>query len=166
MYSQRPFAARPVPLEALDDDILSGLYGYWRERAGERAFPLRADILPEDMAQVLDRLALIEVLLEPPFFSFRLVGGTAQLVLGPHLTGKGIDAVEPEAHSAALSDLCQAVLLGEEPQLREIAISRGLRSFTYRALALPLSSDGERIDRLLLAISWQGDQAPFPLSEI
>ena len=165
MYSVQPFVVRPVSVEALDDDVLSGLYGYWRERAGSRAYPLRSDILPEHMAQVLDRLALLEVLSGPPFFRFRLIGGTAQLVIGSQLTGKGLDEVVPVAHAAALTDVCQSVVLDQEPQVREIAINIGRHSFTYQVLVLPLSNEGEAIDRLLLAISWNGDQAPFPLSE-
>ena len=166
MYAEQPFVVRPVSVEALDDDILNGLYGYWRERAGRRAYPLRSDILPEDMAQVLDRLALLEVMPEPPYYGFRLVGGTAQLVLGPRLTGKGIDAVEPAAHGEAVADLCRSVVLNKAPDVCEIALTQGLNSFTYRMLALPLSTEGEEIDRLLLAISWTGDQAPFLMNDV
>lgn len=165
MYAERPFVVRPISVEALDDDILSGLYGYWRERAGTRAYPLRSDILPEDMAQVLDRLALLEVLPEAPHFRFRLIGGTAQLALGARLTGKSLEAIEPKAHSEAIVDLCQSVVLSAVPEVREIALTQGPHSFTYSMLVLPLSTEGEGVDRLLVAISWSGDQAPFPLSE-
>lgn len=164
MYAERPLVARPLSVEALDDDILNGLHGYWRERAGRRAYPLRADILPEDMAQVLDRLALVEVLPEEESLRFRLVGGTAQLVLGAHLAGKSLEAIEPAAHAAAVTDLCRAVVAGGAPEVREIDLTQDLHSFTYRMLALPLSTEGDRVDRLLLAISWASDQAPFALS--
>ena len=165
MYAERPFLVRQVSVEALEDDILNGLYGYWRERAGPRPYPLRSDILPEDMAQVLDRLALLEVLPEAPYFGFRLVGGTAQLVLGARLTGKKIDAIEPAAHAKAVADLCQSVLINEAPEVREIVLTQDLDKFTYSMLALPLSTEGEEIDRLLLAISWSGDQAPFAMKD-
>ena len=166
MYAERPLVARPISVEALDDDILNGLYGYWRERAGRRAYPLRSDILPEDMAQVLDRLALLELVAEGPDFSFRLVGGTAQLVLGTGLTGQRIGAVEPSEHAQAVADLCHSVLHNEAPEVREIDLTQDLHKFTYRMLVLPLSTEGDSIDRLLVAISWSPDQAPFPLSRL
>ena len=162
MLAERPFAVRPIALGSLDDAVLTALYDYWRSRAAGRRFPLRAEILPEDMATHLHRLALLEVAFEPPFFSFRLIGGTAQLVLGNHMTGKPLDAVQPKAQASALVELCQAVVVEEAPQCRELTLKpRGLRRFTYRALALPLSSDGERIDRVLLAANWDADQSPL-----
>ena len=164
MLVERPFVSRQLAIEALDDAVLKGVLDYWRSRKGDRAVPLRAEILPEDMAPYLHRLALLEVLVEPPYFRFRLVGGTAQLVFGVQVTGRSLEAVQHPAHAAALRDLCQAIVLQEQPQCREISIRQGQRHFAYRLIGLPLSSDGSRIDRLLLAPNWSEDQVPITVA--
>lgn len=151
---------------SLDDDELMALHHYWLSRAAGRQVPLRSKVLPEEMGAHLHRLALLEVSFEQPFFHFRLAGATAQAVFGSHVAGKPLEAVEPKAQASALIELCQAVVLEEQPQVREIALKQGLRRFTYRAMALPMTADGERVDRVLLAVNWDKDQAPLAQSVI
>ena len=162
MLAERPFTVRPILVGALDDAALRALHDYWEARAAGRRFPLRAEILPEDMGEHLHRLALVEVALEPPYLRFRLLGATAQLVFGSYLSGRPLDEVEPEAQASALNELCQSVVLEEAPQCREIDLRLGMRRFVYRALALPLSMEGVRIDRVLLSVNWNADQSPVP----
>lgn len=161
MLAERPFVVRPLAVASLTDEPLKSLLAYWSERKGERAYPLRQDILPEDMASLLDRLALLEVLDDKPGFRFRLVGGSLQLVLGNGLTGQELERVKPAAQAEGLRNCCLAALREEHPQAAQFELRNQPRSFTYRVLVLPLSSKGTHIDRLLLAANWDWDQAPM-----
>ena len=160
MENEVSFAARSVPVERIGDRSLQELLAYWESRRAGRPFPLRAELLPEDMARLLTRIALVEVAGGDTRFRFRVVGSSLQHALGLDPTGHTLDAITPAAYRDLFAAHFRAVLWSSAPHCRVLEIRRGLRSFTYRCLVLPASQTGEQLDRLLVAANWDEEQAP------
>ena len=160
MQNEPTFAARSVSLEELDDSKLERLLAYWDSHRGGQAYPLRSRLLPEDMAPLLTRLALVDVEEETGQFVFRLVGSALQHALGVDPTGHGLEAITPTPYRDLFAAHFRAVLWSEAPLCRVIELRRGLRSFTFRCLVLPASNDGTRLDQLLIATNWAEEEAP------
>ncbi|MCG8357938.1 MAG: PAS domain-containing protein [Kiloniellales bacterium] len=160
MQNEPSFTARSVDLEQLDDAKLEALLAYWEARRGGHVYPMRRDLLPEDMASLLTRLALVDVLDDRIKFRFRLVGSLLQHAFGVDPTGSALETIAPAAYRDLFAAHFRAVLWSEAPLCRQIEIRRGLRSFTFRCLVLPVSEDGSHLDRLLVAANWGDREAP------
>ena len=68
---------RPLPFTVLDrpqDRSIQDLSGYWAQKRGTRAIPLRADIDPLDLTRHLASLFLLDVIESGRDFRYRLVG--------------------------------------------------------------------------------------------
>jgi len=141
----------PLPVEiASQDDRLLRLYRYWNDRRGELRFPPRASIDPVDFPYALGRVSLIEVQRNPLRFRYRLVGTLLTQHLGYEMTGKYVDDIpEPAMREFTLS-FYERALKRQEP-LHEAGTALIERySWQHEVLVLPLASDGETIDMLLV----------------
>lgn len=126
------------------------LYWYWLAKRGERAFPSRKDVDPLDLPFVLGRISLIEVSSAPPRFRFRLVSTDLTEHLGYEMTGKCVEELpEAELRDYAAGFYARAVE-ARTPIFEEGPLLLDRRRWEHRTLALPLSSDGETIDMLLV----------------
>jgi hypothetical protein len=165
---------------SLDDEILSSTYprllgtdflgrcsppvrriwDYWNSRRGDRVMPARQDIDPVDIpADLLPNILLTEVLKEPPWLRYRLVG-TAQVILrGRDPTGLPVEGNYMGAHLG---------VPGSDTMLNyRIVIEKQTTVYTYNpvpgaqpdgssmrasplqassSLLMPLSGDGVTVD--------------------
>jgi hypothetical protein len=137
---------------------LKRLYEYWAAKRGDRRFPARADIDPVDMAFALGSVILAEVLPEtPPRFRIRLHGTTLTQRVGYDLTGKMLDEMPvPEFRDLSTRSFTKVVSTGEPLHVLADRLVDA-RMQRYEAILMPLSSDGERIDMLLVGLSYDGD---------
>lgn len=137
---------------------LKRLFEYWEAKRGDRRFPARADIDPVDMAFALGNVILAEVLPEtPPRFRIRLHGTTLTQRVGYDLTGKMLDEMPvPEFRDLSTRSFSKVVRTGEPLHVLADRLVDG-RMQRYEAILMPLSSDGERIDMLLVGLSYDGD---------
>jgi len=157
---EQSFSAIPVSLEALGDRKLERLLAYWQSRRGNTVVPRRRDLLPEEMGEMLGRLALIDVRGDGLSFHFRLIGSALGALFGGVPTGHELTELQPPQYRDLLASLFEAVASRQVPLCQEITIQRGRRSFTYRCLVLPLTVEGRYVDMLLLAANWRGDEVP------
>ncbi len=88
-----------LPTEA--NPIMHALYAYWREKREGRRFPARKDLDPLDIPLLLPHLTIVDVVVTPPSFIYRLVGTAAAAILMRDLTGQivgtGVKSSEIEA---------------------------------------------------------------------
>lgn len=86
------------PTLSFSDPCYGELLELWRARAGTRSMPLRSDITPRDLKNVLRNILVMErVSRDPSRYKFRLVGTAIQRTVGDP-TGKMIDEVVPPEH--------------------------------------------------------------------
>lgn len=155
------YRTRPIPNDDLGDPRLVRLLAYWNSRRFGRDLPRRRDLLPEDMGEMLGRIALVDVGSTANGFRFRLFGTKLPFVIGEDLHNRGLEELEPAGHRRVIDELFRAALSNQAPLCREIEASAGERQFTYRALVLPVSNDSETPDMLLFACTWAQDEVPL-----
>ena len=132
---------------------LRQLYEYWLEKRGERTMPARADLDPIDIRFVIGDVILADVIDEtPPRFRIRLHGTNLSERTNFDLTGKMLDDM-PAPEFRDLSRRSFTKVVQTRKPLHALA-ERPLdgRKQRYEAVILPLSADGERVDRLLVGM--------------
>lgn len=141
-------------------------YAYWDAKRAGRAMPARSDINPTEIPDLLPYIVLTDVLNEPPYLRYRLVGTRQVQMRGIDPTGKPVAGNHIGRHLAV--DTTNEVLLN-------YWIVIGKRSFVYDnnrflgpaldggsldigqlhergTLLLPLSSDGTHVDMVFCII--------------
>ena len=132
---------------------LRQLYEYWDMKRGDRPMPSRADIDPIDIRFVIGNVILVDVIEgEPLKFRIRLHGTNLSERVRFDLTGKMLD----EMPWAEFRDLTQAsftrVAMTRQPLHAQRDRILDNRRRHYETLILPLSSEGERVDRILCGL--------------
>lgn len=132
------------------DEALKRLYRYWVERRGAKRYPSRDDIDPLDFGYALGWVSLIDVMENPLRFRYRLVSTTLTARLGYEMTGKFLDEMpEPEVRDHARRLYAAALERRIPLHFRDETMLDG-RHWKTEALVLPLSSDQEAIDMLMI----------------
>lgn len=150
-------AAADALLANIKDDRLRRLYQYWTMKRGTRRFPARRDIDPLDFAYVLGHVMLIDVAHNPLRFSFRLYGSA---LLDRHqatdMTGRDLDDhPRPEFRRYLRAEWTDTITRAAPSHgFFDRLVDDDLRNF--ESLRLPLSSDGETIDMLLVCAVFRG----------
>jgi hypothetical protein len=133
---------------------LQRLYGDWSERQRGRSMPSRADFDILDLGYILGDLNLLDVLYEPLRFRFRVHGSNAVARLGFDLTGKTIDGYPDADYRRIVREHFTAAVRSKTPQriVRDPYRIRD-RVLRWEGLILPLSTDGNAVDMLLVGLS-------------
>lgn len=155
--------ATPVGASSeIADARLRGLYEYWNAKRDERPTPSRRDIDPVEIPDLLGFLNIFEVRNEPRDYKVRLNGTEVTNMLGQDITGKlcsnvmsGADAARCKAAFDICADKCTPVIV--ETSLAFC----GKPYMAQTIIALPLSSDGERVDIIITAQSYHANKAAY-----
>ena len=138
-------------VEGIAHPKLQRLYQYWSEKRGDRDMPARADIDPVDLRYVMGNTVLADVIDGDPLqFRIRLHGTNLSERVRHDLTGKMLD----QAQHAEFGELTRRSFTTVATTKQPLHAHRNLvldgRQRQYETLMLPLSSDGERVDMILL----------------
>ena len=138
-------------LDQIRDAELRELYDYWRAQHRDGRLPRRGDIDPLEVPRLLKSLALLEVVGDAEDFVFVLAGSRIEEVHGRTLKGVTLGELrEGLEETPSAGDYVAAVRSGE-PQYQQSNLKEyGKEHWACRRLILPLSSDGERVDCLLM----------------
>ncbi len=138
--------------------LLRRLHDYWQDKATGRIAPARSDIDPIDFSYAIGWTTLVDVLGSGAEFQARVFGGNMALLAGQELTGRTSAAIQdPELRQAIVANL-RWVVTNRKPLRIYRELTTAQRRYRYETVILPLSSDGQRVDQLLMA-------ATPPLSE-
>jgi hypothetical protein len=128
------------------------LYEYWLEKCGDRPMPMRSDIDPTSMPRhALPGISIVDVVQDDRRYVYRLVGTGDVEVRGNDPTGRSVleGFFAPTAEDAlACYDRVvstRAPLLDSTP-----FVAPGGRYVTEETLFLPLSEDGENVNKILV----------------
>jgi hypothetical protein len=137
---------------------LRQLYEYWDGKRTGRKMPSRADLDPLEMTFVIGNLILVDVLDEtPPRFKIRLHGTNLSQRAGYELTGKMLDELPvTEFRTLARHSFTQVATTGELTAGKRDRIIDG-RFARYETVIMPLSDDGERVDRLIVGLLYDDE---------
>ena len=131
------------------------LYRDWDARRGGRTCPARADFDPLELRYILGCLSLVDVLRDPLRFVFRLHASNNAARLGADLTGKELAEMPAAADPDRVRAHYELVASSRVPQVqRRKSTLASAVSWEYEVLVLPLASDGETVDMLMIGMSW------------
>lgn len=131
------------------DDILA-FYALWCAKKGGRALPCRADFDPAEMTSHLAGITLIDVVVDPRRFVYRLVGTREVAMRDNDPTGKGVAegffAISPDAALAAYQDVVDR----QAPRFeRRRFVTPDDRIGNEESVLLPLSDNGLSINKII-----------------
>jgi hypothetical protein len=133
-------------------DLTTAL-AYWRSRCHGRFAPSRADIDPIDIVAVLPRVMMAEVSYDPLDFRYRLAGTGIRSIHGEELTNKRARDLMPPEFGQMIHAHYQLAVARRTPLLHLLRLDFDNAQRSYVRLILPLSEDGQTIDRLMLVES-------------
>lgn len=138
---------------------LRQLYEYWDGKRAGRKMPSRADLDPLEMIFVIGNLILVDVLDETPArFRIRLHGTNLSRRAGYELTGKMLDELPvTEFRTLARQSFTQVATTGELTCGKRDRIIDG-RLARYETVIMPLSDDGNRVDRLIIGLIYDDEK--------
>lgn len=138
----------------INSRILAKLFQDWQSWCGPSSLPKRAEFDPVEQGYALGYLALVEVHGDPGARRFRFrVNGQHQVDWQRFdLTGRWLDD-HPEPEMRDLTQSTYETVANEgEPKYFNRDMVLDCRPRRYESLVLPLSSDGEKVDLLLVGI--------------
>ncbi len=146
-------------MEEIVHPNLRRLYEYWVEKRGEREMPARVDIDPLDILYIVGNVILVDVIDGDPLrFHIRLHGTNLAERVGYELTGKMLDELPVDDFRALAQQSFSWVTSKAQPlHSRRDRIIDG-RFARYETVIMPLSDDGERVNRLLIGLVYDDEK--------
>jgi hypothetical protein len=145
-----------VLADDIKDEALRRLYLYWDDKRGTRRLPRREDIDPLDLRYLLGWINLVDVHREPLRFRFRVHGTMLVSYTGCDMTGRFLDEHPNPGHREFLAQTWgELVQRGEPVHHRHDRVLHRQPQF-YESVRLPISSDGNLVDMLLIAAIHRG----------
>lgn len=143
-------------MERIRSSQVRAIYDYWNRKRGNRRMPARADIDPAEIKPLLAYILLTDLHYDPLRAYFRLVGTAVAEVAGRDLTGQWL-------HEAEVDGGVELWLRNYDRLARERAPVYGRTRATvqrgderiFEWILLPLSSDGETVDKVLELEDWE-----------
>jgi len=138
-------------------DILKVL-AYWEGKRRGRHMPGRDDIDPVELVKFLPYISIIDAVADARRFVYRLVGTMEVEIRGFDPTGKGVaDAFFAASAEAALANY-QKVCDLRAPFYEQDAFQAVDRWINEANLFLPLSDDGETVNKILIYTEYKDRQ--------
>lgn len=137
----------PAP-EDLPTEEFRWLLTFWNDLRGSREMPSRADFTPAQLVRYLPGIMLTDVEHDPLRFRVRLVGTGIVAETGVDLTGQYYDQVEGGEDATGRHEWVEA---NRVPYFAsDMPLTWASNKFnTYSVLVMPLSTDGDIVDKVL-----------------
>jgi hypothetical protein len=156
---------RQVDVDGETFPDLEAASAYWHRRRQEtgRFAPSWRDIdllaLP---ARLIPRICVVDVMPEGPDFRYRFWGTGVTGLHSYDLTGRSVLDLVPAYYARCVWQQYRAVLDTRRPLgfLTEMPKPNGLLTY-YAAIRMPLSGDGETIDRVMTAEDYGDEREPL-----
>ncbi len=147
-----------IPAEAYGLDTnswhsrLQELYAYWLKIHPPDRLPARRDFNPTAVPHLLPSLWMVDVQDKPFRLRYRLVGSNIVAQHGRDVTGLWLDEVFPDVavNEAFIGGYRQLVADAVPQWRRGKPILRQEKVWELESLRLPLSTDGRRVDIILV----------------
>lgn len=160
----------PFPDFAPSDDIITSgrirrLTDYWRVSRKGRRVPIRADIDPADIPDLLPNIVMSDI--EQPFrIRYRLVGTKVVEFNRLDFTGCYLDGLRWDSQGRYTRAYRRIIELGVPVFGLDAWPLAGEMTGRSEIVMLPLSSDGERVDRCMSLEDFLFSQHQMPGSRI
>jgi hypothetical protein len=144
-------------IDSPQNSVGKSLYAYWNSKRGSRPMPSRAEINPSEIKSLLPSVVIWSVEQSGEPFMIRLVGDNIVQFVGRSTAGKSAtDNMAPDTARAML-EILATVVTTKAPRFRS-GKAHWVPDKSYRdfeASFLPLSADGENVNMILGAITFE-----------
>lgn len=141
------------------------LYALWCERRGSAKMPPWSKFDPIELRRWLGNLNLLDVVDGGRDFRYRVHGTTIAAKVGADMTGKCVSEWHEPFRSEAFSTYRQ-VVTAASPYLVRDCESLGDYYFLHFRLVLPLSDNGQTVDRILTLLTLTDTRTPSAPAEM
>lgn len=133
----------------LSTQPLRDLLSFWRARCSVEDIPLSAEVAPQDIRAWMPNIVIMQALSDERFV-YAFYGRSFTRAFGESHLGQTLDQL-PEAQRALLHDEYRRACRERRPVARIYTADFDGETQTWERLVLPLRSDGETVDKLLVA---------------
>ena len=137
---------------------LNPLLSYWNSKRVENKgrIPKRSQIRPSEMINFLPYLILIDVLSDPLDFRYRLIGTGICYYLKNDYTGLCMSEIPHQKAGTVIWKNCKNVVINKKALFPNTPYVGPKMDFNKsKDLLLPLSSDGENVDIILIGVEFE-----------
>jgi hypothetical protein len=158
----RATTTRFIRLSELEDPMTKFMLNYWTEKKGDRLMPAPADMNLGEFARHASKIFVVQVDRDPFDLSFRLVGEDVISNFGFNPKGRTLLSLNTEL--PGLGTLLHEFFTWMVSERRAVGTG-GTQDMVdksynnYEAIYLPLSQDGEQVDRILAATVYYSNSA-------
>lgn len=150
----RATMTRFIRLSDLGDPMTTFMLRYWSDKKGDRLMPSPADMNFVEFARHAPKIFLVQVNHDPFDLYFRLVGEDVIASFGFNPKNRPLLSIDAELPGVGtlLHEFFKWITLERRPVGAGGTQELFDKSYNnYEAVYLPLSEDGERVDRILAA---------------
>ncbi|TNE40054.1 MAG: PAS domain-containing protein [Alphaproteobacteria bacterium] len=145
----------PELLARIQTPVLIDLINYWGVIRKNRPIPLRQHFNPVDIPQCLRHIILIDVLDERPRYYIRLAGSVVNPAFPHAANGQFIENVlHEEDRQEVLAQYERSVKQAAPTYKKSTVKVPSGRRLAYERIILPMSGDGEKVDKLITGINF------------
>ena len=136
------------------------LQAYWQSRRGGRTVPLRRDIDPGDLKDILPYIIIAELHHDPFRVRYRLGGAAVNSALGYNIAGRWLDEMDVAGGQATWTGIYRRVVETQRPVFGcSVGKLSGVTMFSCDFAVFPLSHGGETVDQCLEIENWEAEKA-------
>jgi len=137
----------------IQSPLIRRLFADWDKRKRGKALPPWDAFDPVDLKYILGNLVLLDVERGDPFkFRYRVFGSNVAAQRGYDLTGKYVDEFPAAERRAFLIEQYTEIAESGLPLHAIRDVRQDGRKFHHEILSLPLASDGQTVDKILVAV--------------
>ncbi|MEK9660546.1 MAG: PAS domain-containing protein [Alphaproteobacteria bacterium] len=142
-----------LPIEQITPGVHRELYALWLGKLSGKRLPARGDFDPLEMPRLLPYVTLFDVEYEPIRFYVRLAGTAIAEGIGMEFTGHYLDEMENIENTL---ERCVRLVETRQPYFHaSLPLVWSQNDFrSYSVLGLPLATDGETVDMILGALTF------------
>ena len=148
---------RAIPVSELSNPTVCAALHAWQEKAGERPFPSKSEMVPKAVAPFLRSVMLIELLPDDDF-QFRVVGDTAVVAYGYSFQGMNrgqLNTMEP-GFGDVIDKVCRSIRTRHQPiGVRGVVMRAESSADEHEGIFLPLGEE-EVVSHVLFVGSYRG----------
>lgn len=144
----------PTPEDMVGLGDLSELLSMWHARCKAGRLPARAAFDPVDMRTFLGRIVIFDVVGTPPRFRFRLVGTDWVKQFGFDPTNTFVEDFPRVPSRGFITDILTRTATERVPLMVRRSVIINSEYFRYGMLLLPLASDGQEIDMIMIGFDF------------
>lgn len=157
-------AIETLSLEQIAQRPLDRLHDYWERKRGARFAPARADIDPLELKFILAQILIFDVLDGGRDFRARVAGTGTYALHSADITGDLLSTLKPKEFADAILAHYRGIIEHRQPTYSRTGYWDGNHETeAYHALRLPLSSNGQDIDMILVGEDY--GTSPYKLFE-